>query len=68
MDYDDYGILCYERRLLPYGGGGNIIVGEESYKKEMAFRRERIKAGVPFDLPSWKSLKVYRTDALDNWD
>lgn len=58
---DDYDHPCTETRLLPYGGGGNIIVGRESYEKEMAFRRERIRAGVPFDLPSWESLRVYET-------
>ena len=57
--YDDHDKPCTEVRLLPIGGGGNVIVGRQSYEKEMAFRRERIAAGVPFDLPSWDDLRVY---------
>lgn len=57
---DDHDHLCTETRLLPYGGGGNIIVGRESYEKEMRFRRERIANGVPFDLPKWEELSIYQ--------
>ena len=49
----------FEVRLLPYGGGGNIITCFGHYIKEMAFRKERIAAGVDFDLPTWESLKIY---------
>ena len=56
---DDFGNECREVRKLPYGGPGNILCGKAGYDREMTFRRERIKAGVPFDLPSWESLKVY---------
>ena len=62
LDYDDHGLLCAERRLLPTGGGGNIIVGFISYKKEMEFRVSRIAAGVHYELPDWKSLKIYETN------
>lgn len=55
---DDHGISCTHTRLLPIGGG-NAIVGKDSYKKEMAFRRSRIAEGVHFDLPDWKTLKIY---------
>lgn len=56
----DHGhMLNGETRLLPTGGGGNVIVCIHHYHKEIAFRRERIAAGVPFDLPTWESLKVY---------
>lgn len=56
---DDHDRPCSEIRVLPYGGGGNILCGRQSYEQEMAFRRERIRAGVPFDLPTWDSLRVY---------
>lgn len=57
--YDDYGIPCSEMRTLPTGGGGNVIVSRQGFEKEMSFRRERIRAGVQFDLPEWASLEVY---------
>lgn len=56
---DDHGDECREVRILPIGGGGNILCGRRGYEREMRFRRDRIKDGVPFDLPSWDSLKVY---------
>jgi hypothetical protein len=56
---DDHDKPCDEMRLLPYGGGGNLIVGYQSYRKEIAFREERIKSGVPFELPKWEDLEVY---------
>jgi hypothetical protein len=57
--YDDHDIPCSEMRTLPTGGGGNAIVSRQGYEKEMMFRRERIRAGVQFDLPEWASLPVY---------
>ena len=48
-----------EVRILPYGGGGNLIVCRAHYEAEMRFRRERIAAGVTFELPEWESLEVY---------
>jgi hypothetical protein len=62
FSFDDHGNFCEEVRVLPIGGGGNILVGFLSYKKEMEFRVERIAAGVPFDLPDWDSLEVYKTN------
>jgi hypothetical protein len=56
---DDHNHEVTEARLLPTGGGGNVIVGRQAYEKEMRFRRERIAAGAPFELPAWESLKVY---------
>lgn len=56
---DDHDRPCDELRLLPYGGGGNILVGHESYLKEIAFRKERIRAGAEFDLPKWEDLTIY---------
>lgn len=48
-----------ETRLLPYGGGGNLICCRRHYEAEMRFRRARIAAGVPFDLPAWETLTTY---------
>ena len=48
-----------EVRVLPYGGGGNLIVCKACYEHEIKFRKERIAAGVQFELPTWKSLEVY---------
>ncbi len=56
---DDHDRECTEIRTLPTGGDGNALVGRASYEQEMRFRRERIRAGVPFDLPTWESLAVY---------
>ena len=56
---DDHGFECTEVRVLPYGGGGNILCGRQGYEREIAFRKSRIKAGVAFDLPAWESLKIY---------
>jgi len=56
---DDWGIIADEVRLLPYGGGGNVIVSRKSYEREINWRKEQIKAGIPFELPTWESLRVY---------
>jgi len=59
---DDWGIVSNEVRVLPYSKDGNLIVSRESYEKEMKYRRERIKAGVSYELPTWESLKVYNPE------
>ena len=46
-------------RVLPIGGSSNAILCLQCYQFEMAFRRDRIREGVPFDLPAWETLKVY---------
>jgi hypothetical protein len=46
-------------RILPIGGGANVFLCFDHYVQEMQFRRERIAAGVPFDLPEWETLRVY---------
>lgn len=63
---DDYGFESPEIRVLPIGGGGNILCGRRGYLREMAFRRERnaAKAGPmavanPFDTPAWEDLEIY---------
>ena len=45
-------------RLLPYGGGGNIIVCKLHYLKEIKFRSEMGWE----EKPSWESLKIYEND------
>lgn len=60
---DDFGRFCPMIRVLPIGGGGNVLIGRASYEQEMDFRRELIRAGVPFDLPTWESLRIYWTGA-----
>lgn len=59
---DDHNIPCDEMRVLPYSSDGNILVSRASYIKEMRFRREQNSKGIPFDLPSWESLKVYNPE------
>ena len=60
MNACDYGHETrIETRRLPTGGDGAVIICHGHYFTEMHFRRERIAAGVPFDLPEWESLNVY---------
>lgn len=47
-------------RVLPTGGGGNLILCRRCYHREIAFRRRRIREdGVDFDLPDWDQLRIY---------
>jgi hypothetical protein len=62
MIIDDYQRECSETRILPIGGGGNLIVGRQSYEREMRWRKQRIDDGVPFDLPAWNDLAIYQTN------
>ena len=51
-----------EVRRLPLCGGGNLILCKTCYRNEMAFRRDRnreLGKADRFDLPAWKTLKVY---------
>ncbi len=50
-----------EVRLLPYGGGGNMIYCRACYEHEMSYRRERNRdmGYQAFELPKWEDLKVY---------
>lgn len=62
---DDYGYSVTEARVLPIGGGGNIICGRVGYEQEMKHRRflnARNGLDSQWDLPSWDSLKVYFKD------
>ncbi len=56
-DYDHE--TAGEVRLLPTGGGGNVIVCYGCFLKEMRFRRDRAAGGVSFDLPRWEELELY---------
>lgn len=56
---DDFGRKCSELRLMPYSGGGNILVGRASYEREIQYRKEEIAKGRAFNLPTWDSLKIY---------
>lgn len=51
-----------EVRVLPTGGDGNLILCRACFHYELAFRRERnldLSKDCQFELPEWKSLKVY---------
>ncbi len=59
---DDFGHEVTEARVLPLGGGANIITGPKGYRLEMANRRHMNSRNGPdgqWDLPSWESLRVY---------
>jgi hypothetical protein len=48
-----------EVRLLPYGGGGNLILCRSCYDYEIAWRKDQIKRKRDFETPEWESLEVY---------
>lgn len=54
-----------ETRLLPLGGGGNIIICKRHYEKEIAERVQDAKeqgrdiTGDYSYLPRWETLKIY---------
>lgn len=59
---DDFDHEVTEARVLPIGGGGNIICGRVGYEREMANRRamnKRNGSAGQWDLPAWESLRVY---------
>lgn len=60
-DYDHMTIK--ETRLLPIGGGGNVIVCKFHYEKEIRERvewaKEQVTQPVTIMLPAWGNLKVY---------
>ena len=61
MEFCDYGHEAEEVRLLPTGGGGNMIVCREHYTREIMFRFTRNKemGRKGFQLPRWDDLKIY---------
>lgn len=49
-------------RLLPYGGGGNLILCQACFHFEMVYRRQRNKElskDCQFKIQEWKDLEVY---------
>ncbi|TVM02979.1 MAG: hypothetical protein CV087_07475 [Candidatus Brocadia sp. WS118] len=61
---DDFGIETSEMRVLPIGGS-NILCSYQGYLREIKFRKERNKELAPenrFDLPTWKSLEIYKPE------
>lgn len=62
MNTCDHGHPAMEIRVLPYSELGNLLVCKKHYWQEIAFRKERISEGVPYDLPTWDSLRVYSTE------
>jgi hypothetical protein len=48
-------------RVLPTGGDANALLCHACFNHEMAWRRERIKEGIPYELPKWEELKVYES-------
>lgn len=67
MITDDYGYECHETRLLPLGGGANIICSRRGFDREIAFRKKRNSSRVnpvatPFLFPAWEDLEVYQTE------
>ncbi len=50
-----------EVRVLPTGGGGNLIVCRACFDHEIDFRRTRNKelGREAFEIPRWHDLQVY---------
>lgn len=51
-----------EVRLLPYGGGANMIVCYDCYLHEVGFWRTQRKVNLwpeAEEIPEWEDLKVY---------
>ncbi len=63
-DFDHEG--NFQTRLLPYGGGGNIIVCKRHYQREINSRVEWAKVQrmqpVTIYLPAWETLKIYQPE------
>lgn len=49
-------------RVLPIGGGGNLIVCQACFNHEMNYRKEvnqKHKISNEFDIVVWNDLKIY---------
>lgn len=60
--FDDYSRPCTERRLYPCGGGGNALVGYQSYLEMVAdikAREEDQPGMVKSNILAWESLDIY---------
>ena len=54
-----------EVRVLPTGGGGNVILCRACFHHEINWRRDRnrdLSREAAFELPEWESLEVYRVE------
>jgi len=49
-------------RVLPLAGDANLIVCRDCFRYEIAWRVERIKEGVQYNIPRWQDLKVYHPE------
>lgn len=49
-----------EVRVLPYGGGGNLILCKSCFDFELAWRKGENRRSRNFELPTWKSLDIYQ--------
>lgn len=50
-------------RLLPLGGGANLILCLVCFGREMVYRRQRNKelgSACQFETPNWGDLEVYK--------
>lgn len=55
-----------EVRVMPTGGGGNLILCRRCWENELSYRRDRNKilgAFAQFALPAWNDSEVYETSA-----
>jgi len=53
-------------RVLPTGGGSNLILCRACFDHEIRFRRERNRElgdFARFELPAWESLTIYNPGA-----
>jgi hypothetical protein len=48
-----------EVRVLPYGGGDNVILCNACFRYELNYRRDEIRRGRQFELPAWSDLELY---------
>ena len=50
-------------RLMPTGGGGNLILCRACWQRELEYRRERnCVVASPFTLPTWEEGEIYGED------
>ena len=68
INYNCDGDHCREAngevRVLPTGGGSNLLLCLACFTHELEFRKERnreLETGNRFDLPLWHDLKVYKS-------
>lgn len=58
----DWGHETQEARILPTGGGGNMILCHHHFRVEMRFREQRnLEADEPnlYRIERWERLRVY---------